>query len=111
MLNVRGRAADACSVESVMSDVSSTAPVTFLGILEADMCRQDSASIQTEPYDLDLTPNTTVHRFQLIRGHSIKVLHRQTEGLHMIRELTGHDRYVSSAIREELQVSPKPPIK
>ena len=55
MLNVRGRAADACSVETVMSDVSATAPATFLGILEADMCKQDSVNIQSEPYDLDLT--------------------------------------------------------
>ena len=67
------------------------------GILEADMCKEDSPNIQTDAYQLELTPDTTVHRFQLVQGNSVKILFRETEGLQMIHKLKSHAGYVSCA--------------
>ena len=88
MLNARGRVADACSLEAIAESFNRIAPVSMIGILEAEMYRGGSDNIQSTPYALTLMPVITVHRFQLLQGNIIKILLRETEVLQMIHELT-----------------------
>ena len=107
MLNARGRAANACSCESIATISFSVSQASMIAILEADMYREASDSNQSEPYPLITLPDTIAHRFQLEQGNSIKVLVRKTDGPQITHELASRSTFVSCSVSEETQATVK----